>query len=194
MMVAMDGEGVGTMVRLWMFFSVSLSPAHANRPSRIWRGERMMGGGIAVEGIQWLSLALALVTRDESGARDERRQAQRGTVRDMERLWLSFSSLAMAPPPLTITMLVNRSIVSVSTLQELVSWRWTVREWELDGVERSVCKVRTQDPENFDEEVKSLLTAWRSNNTPSPASHNHSLQPHCHHNPPCCYQTHWTSC
>jgi len=26
---------------------------------------------------------------------------------------------------------------------------------------RSVCKVRTQDPENFDEEVKSLLTAWR---------------------------------
>jgi hypothetical protein len=26
----------------------------------------------------------------------------------------------------------------------------------------SVCKVRTQDPENFDEEVKSLVTAWRS--------------------------------
>ena len=25
----------------------------------------------------------------------------------------------------------------------------------------SVCKVRTQDPENFDEEVKSLVTAWR---------------------------------
>jgi len=25
----------------------------------------------------------------------------------------------------------------------------------------SVCKVRTQDPENFEEEVKSLLTAWR---------------------------------
>ncbi len=24
----------------------------------------------------------------------------------------------------------------------------------------SVCKVRTQDPENFDEEVKSLVTAW----------------------------------
>jgi len=24
-----------------------------------------------------------------------------------------------------------------------------------------VCKVRTQDPENFDEEVKSLVTAWR---------------------------------
>ena len=29
------------------------------------------------------------------------------------------------------------------------------------AVPRSVCKVRTQDPENFDEEVKSLLTAWR---------------------------------
>lgn len=26
----------------------------------------------------------------------------------------------------------------------------------------SVCKVRTQDPENFDEEVKSLVTAWNS--------------------------------
>ena len=26
----------------------------------------------------------------------------------------------------------------------------------------SVCKVRTQDPVNFDEEVKSLLTAWRT--------------------------------
>ena len=25
----------------------------------------------------------------------------------------------------------------------------------------SVCKVRTQDPENLDEEVKSLVTAWR---------------------------------
>ena len=24
----------------------------------------------------------------------------------------------------------------------------------------SVCKVNTQDPENFDEEVKSLVTAW----------------------------------
>jgi hypothetical protein len=25
---------------------------------------------------------------------------------------------------------------------------------------RSVCKVNTQDPENFDEELKSLVTAW----------------------------------
>lgn len=25
----------------------------------------------------------------------------------------------------------------------------------------SVCKVKTQYPENFDEEVKSLVTAWR---------------------------------
>ena len=30
-----------------------------------------------------------------------------------------------------------------------------------EETKRSVCKVRTQDPENFDEEVKSLLTAWR---------------------------------
>ena len=29
--------------------------------------------------------------------------------------------------------------------------------WSIPG---SVCKVRTQDPENFDEEVKSLVTAW----------------------------------
>ena len=28
-------------------------------------------------------------------------------------------------------------------------------------IEGSVCKVRTQDPENLDEEVKSLVTAWR---------------------------------
>ena len=26
----------------------------------------------------------------------------------------------------------------------------------------SVCKVRTQNPESFDEEVKSLVSAWRS--------------------------------
>ncbi len=28
----------------------------------------------------------------------------------------------------------------------------------------SVCKVRTQDPEKFDEEVKSLVTAWSLRN------------------------------
>jgi len=27
--------------------------------------------------------------------------------------------------------------------------------------DRRVCKVRTQDPENLDEEVKSLVSAWR---------------------------------
>ena len=26
---------------------------------------------------------------------------------------------------------------------------------------KSVCKVRTQEAENFDEEVKSLVSAWR---------------------------------
>ena len=36
-----------------------------------------------------------------------------------------------------------------------------------------VCKVRTKDPENFDEEVKSLVTAWRSN-VFRIASYNHS--------------------
>jgi hypothetical protein len=30
-------------------------------------------------------------------------------------------------------------------------------EYEKEGG----CKVRTQDPENFDEEVKSLVSAWR---------------------------------
>ena len=29
----------------------------------------------------------------------------------------------------------------------------------------SGCNVRTQDPENFDEEVKSLVTAWRIQKT-----------------------------
>jgi len=38
---------------------------------------------------------------------------------------------------------------SVSTLQTPIKTRG------------SVCKVRTQDPENLDEEVKSLVTAWR---------------------------------
>jgi len=33
------------------------------------------------------------------------------------------------------------------------------RKEERDG---SVCKVRTQEAENFDEEVKSLVSAWRS--------------------------------
>ena len=41
----------------------------------------------------------------------------------------------------------------------LNSFSWT----SFVGVELgSVCKVRTQDPENFDEEVKSLVTAWHS--------------------------------
>ena len=31
----------------------------------------------------------------------------------------------------------------------------------------SGCNVRTQDPENFDEEVKSLVTAWRIQKTSS---------------------------
>lgn len=29
--------------------------------------------------------------------------------------------------------------------------------------QRSVCKVKTQEAENFDEEVKSLVSAWRMN-------------------------------
>ena len=32
----------------------------------------------------------------------------------------------------------------------------------VEGSPESGCNVRTQDPENFDEEVKSLVTAWRS--------------------------------
>ena len=38
------------------------------------------------------------------------------------------------------------------------------RERHKDGVKvisGSVCKVRTQDTDNFDEEVKSLVSAWR---------------------------------
>jgi hypothetical protein len=34
--------------------------------------------------------------------------------------------------------------------------------WIQKEIWGSVCKVRTQDPENFDEEVKSLVTAWFS--------------------------------
>ena len=30
----------------------------------------------------------------------------------------------------------------------------------VEGSPESGCNVRTQDPENFDEEVKSLVTAW----------------------------------
>ena len=32
----------------------------------------------------------------------------------------------------------------------------------VEGSPESGCNVRTQDPENFDEEVKSLVTAWRT--------------------------------
>lgn len=33
----------------------------------------------------------------------------------------------------------------------------------MEEEERRVCKVRTQDPEDLDEEVKSLVSAWRFN-------------------------------
>jgi hypothetical protein len=36
------------------------------------------------------------------------------------------------------------------------------RKMSWADIKGSVCKVRTKDPENFDEEVKSLVTAWRS--------------------------------
>ena len=35
----------------------------------------------------------------------------------------------------------------------------------VEGSPESGCNVRTQDPENFDEEVKSLVTAWRIQKT-----------------------------
>jgi len=35
-----------------------------------------------------------------------------------------------------------------------------LQKWQCEGNE-SVCKVRTQDPENFHEEVLSLVSAWR---------------------------------
>ena len=34
---------------------------------------------------------------------------------------------------------------------------------KIEEEERRVCKVRTQDPEDLDEEVKSLVSAWRFN-------------------------------
>ena len=34
---------------------------------------------------------------------------------------------------------------------------------KMEEEERRVCKVRTQDPEDLDEEVKSLVSAWRFN-------------------------------
>ena len=37
----------------------------------------------------------------------------------------------------------------------------------VEGSPESGCNVRTQDPENFDEEVKSLVTAWRIQKTSS---------------------------
>ncbi len=40
----------------------------------------------------------------------------------------------------------------------VLSWGLTPRVLTFDSL-GSVCKVRTQDPENFDEEVKSLVTA-----------------------------------
>jgi len=55
-----------------------------------------------------------------------------------------------------------------TTMQRLLSFSFTGRR-AINGrpvkeKERkvSVCKVRTQNPESFDEEVKSLVSAWRS--------------------------------
>ena len=52
-------------------------------------------------------------------------------------------------------------------------WKWDPRKWKENQRKDTrdkkdftwdrqgiVCKVRTQDPENFHEEVKSLVTAW----------------------------------
>jgi hypothetical protein len=38
---------------------------------------------------------------------------------------------------------------------------WISGCWLFIKSQGSVCKVRTKDPENYDEEVKSLVTAWR---------------------------------
>ena len=39
--------------------------------------------------------------------------------------------------------------------------RWTERQGKEGKQKEIVCKLWTQEPENFDEEVKSLGTAWR---------------------------------
>ena len=46
----------------------------------------------------------------------------------------------------------------VSTMVRMIASWWSQRRHKSQG---SVCKVRTKDPENYDEEVKSLVTAWR---------------------------------
>ena len=44
----------------------------------------------------------------------------------------------------------------------------------VEGSPESGCNVRTQDPENFDEEVKSLVTAWRFKSRQRPCNVNDS--------------------
>ena len=65
------------------------------------------------------------------------------------------------------TLIIARSGI----LMEMRSYPWLLiiwmkYFWKLEtnkswSLIRRVCKVRTQDPENLDEEVKSLVSAWR---------------------------------
>ena len=67
--------------------------------------------------------------------------------RKREREWMSEAFLRHRASSLSLTLSLSFSYTFSSS--------FSLRSLG------SVCKVRTQDPENFDEEVKSLLTAWR---------------------------------
>ena len=58
---------------------------------------------------------------------------------------------------------MNNNPEEVGTLGHLLVTVHQSHDWPSlrDHDSGSGCNVRTQDPENFDEEVKSLVTAWR---------------------------------
>ena len=89
-----------------------------------------------------------------------------------------------AGSPLTTVWHLQRRIIHwqnihepkdyIRALKNIHSLIGLPRDWK----KKSVCKVRTQDPENFDEEVKSLVTAWRlMNDKPLTSSKMNSMIP-----------------
>ena len=68
-----------------------------------------------------------------------------GEIRNLTTFLLSINN------PFSLSLIYSFFLLTISFL-------WIgPRKWI-----GSVCKVRTQDPENFDEEVKSLVTAWKT--------------------------------
>jgi len=98
-----------------------------------WKN-RAKGSGMWVRSHAFITFSL-----HNSTSKRNRRWIERKVIKN--EIGVGFESNSTLHPLLRVYL--------VSTLQTPIKTRG------------SVCKVRTQDPENLDEEVKSLVTAWR---------------------------------